>query len=160
MRMDPIEPKFLWTCHHMMTVGPFRNKKFLCTCHHTMRMDVVEQKVLVYLPSGDEGGPSQTKILVDLSSRDDGVQFLNKKFLCTCHHVMTLDVVEQNILVHLSSPDEGGCTGTKHSCGPVTTWWRWKSWEQKVLVLLSSRDEGECFGRQKENSCEGQLTLW
>jgi hypothetical protein len=34
---------------------------FLCTCHHTMRVDVVEQKVLVYLSSGDEGGPSQTK---------------------------------------------------------------------------------------------------
>jgi hypothetical protein len=44
-----------------MTGGPFRNKKFICTCHHAMRVDVVEQKVLVYLSSGDEGGPSRTK---------------------------------------------------------------------------------------------------
>ncbi len=64
----------------------------------------MEQEVLVYLSSGDEGGCSGTK-----------------HSLCTCHHVMRVDVVEQKVLVNLLSGDEGGCSGTKHSCGPVTT---------------------------------------
>ena len=44
----------------------------------------------------------EQKVLADLSSFDDGVRLGNEKFLCTCHHVMRVDVVEQ-----------------KNSCGPV-----------------------------------------
>ncbi len=62
---------------------------------------------------------------------DDGVPLVKQKFLCTCHHVTRMDVVEQKILVDLSSRDDGvrlgnkkflctchhGCRGTKQSCG-------------------------------------------
>jgi hypothetical protein len=59
----------------------------------------VEQKVLVYLSSGDEGGPYQTNFFVYLSSRDNGVPLGNRKFLCTCHHATSVDVVEQKFLL-------------------------------------------------------------
>ena len=78
-----------------------------------IRVDVVEQKILVDLSSRDEGRCHGTKILVDLSSRDDGVCLGNNKFLCTCHHVMRVDVVEQSILMDLSSCDDGVCLGSR-----------------------------------------------
>ena len=61
------------------------------------------------------------------------MDFCGTKFLCTCHHAKRVDVVEQKILVHLSSHDEGGCCGTKNSCGPD----------------LSSCDDGGRLGNKK-----------
>jgi hypothetical protein len=55
-----------------------------------MRVDVVEQK-----------------ILVDLTSGDEGVCLGNKMFLCIGHQVMRADPLEPKILVFLLSCDEG-----------------------------------------------------
>ena len=109
MRADALEPKMLVDLSSCDDGVPsIENKNFLRTCHHAMMVDVV-QKILVYLSSGHEGGPSRTKILADLSSCDDGVPSIgNQKFLWTRHHTMRVDVVKQKILVDLSSGDEGG----------------------------------------------------
>ena len=37
------------------------NEKFLWTCHHVMRADVVDRKILVDLSSRDEGGCRRKK---------------------------------------------------------------------------------------------------
>jgi hypothetical protein len=50
----------------------------------------------------------EPKMLVDHSSRDDGVPSIgNKKLVWTCHHAMRVDLVEPKILVYLSSGYEG-----------------------------------------------------
>ncbi len=73
---------------------------------------------------------------------DDGVTLVKQKFLCTCHHATRMDVVEQKILVNLSSRDDGVRLGTKNSCAPVIM----DVVEQNNLVdLLSSHDEGGCL---------------
>ena len=64
------------------------------------------------------------KMLVDLSSRDDGGHLGNEKFLCTCHHVIRVDMVEQKFLC------------TCHHMMMVHIM------EQKIPVYLSSGDEG------------------
>ncbi len=99
------------------------NKMFLCICHQVMRANTLKPK-----------------ILMDLSSCDDGVPFRNKFFCRTCHHAVRVDVVEQKVLVYLPSGDKGGHSCTKNACGPVITWWWWTSWEWKILVHLSSCD--------------------
>ena len=53
-----------------------------------MRVDVLEQN-----------------ILVDLSPHDEGGSLGNKKFLCSCHHVMKVNALvdKRKILVEVSS---------------------------------------------------------
>ena len=116
--------KFLCICHQVMRADPIK-PIFLCTCHHV---------TTVYLLGTENScAPVITR---------QGWMLFNKKFLWTCHYVMRMDVVEQKILGHLSSRDEGGCRGTKNSCGPDIRWWGCMSWEQNVLVYRSSGDEG------------------
>ena len=118
--------------------------------HHTIRVDLVKQKNHVNLSLRDEGVPSQTKkILVDLSSCDEGRPFWNKKFLWICHQVMRVYPLEQKFLVDLSSCDVGGPYGNKKFlwiCHQVI----WVDpLEQKILVDLSSGNEGRLFGNKK-----------
>ncbi len=102
--------------------------------------------------------PLEPRILVFLSSHDNGVPLGNKNFLCTCFHVMTV-----------------GCCGTKNSCATVIMGLGWMLWNKnflvhpwshdgrcllwkKVLVDQSSYDECGCCGTK--NSCAPVIMWW
>jgi hypothetical protein len=92
--------------------------------------DIVWQSLSMDLSSCDEGEPFGTKMTgapiitwLGRTFRNKksggpvitwwGWTYWNKKFRWTCHHVMRMDLLEQEIPVDLSSRDEGGPFETK-----------------------------------------------
>ncbi len=114
------------------------------------------------LSSCDEGGCRwTTNSCAPVISTWWGWMLWNKKFLCTCHHVMRVDLLwPKNSCAPVITwwGRMSRESGMKHLCAPVITQWGWISWEWKILVHLSSRYEGGCHGTR--NSCGPVITWW
>ena len=151
-------------------------QKFLCTCHHMMMVHIMEQKIPVYLSSGDEGGSSWTKnscfpvitwwwstsweqkLLVHLFSCDDSWMLWNKKFLCNCHHGIRVDVVEQKFSCAPVITWWQVLVVEKSSCGPVIIWWVWMLWNKKFLCTCHHVMTVDILGTK--SSCAPVITRW